>query len=251
MKTRYWWILGLGIVVGAIVFAEIWQQRQLCGGLIVNLDKQATYPFFDEQDIKNLANGKESLENTLLSTIDLKAVEERVKKNRLIKNCQVSRNLFGNLLISIEQQRPIARLINTSSELNSYVYAGGRYLTDTGAVIPLSGKFTARTVLVSGTFFRDLNNIKTKNGQNLLKLLIKINEDSFWKAQIAELQVDEVGEVTIIPQVGTHVIEFGSADGFEAKFNKLKIFYKKILPIQGWEKYSRVSVKFRNQIVCQ
>jgi cell division protein FtsQ len=251
MKTKYWWIVGLIITIGVIAFAEMWHRNQLCKSLIVNLDQQAEYPFFNEQDIKNLANGKESLENTLLSKIDLKAVEERIEANRLIKKCQVSRDLFGNLLINIEQQRPIARLINTSSELNSTIYAGGRYLTDTGAVIPLSGRFTARTLLVSGVFFRNLDNLRIKNGKKLLELLVRINEDAFWKAQIAELQVDEIGEITVIPQVGQHTIEFGTADGYEEKFKKLKIFYKKILPVKGWEKYSKVSVKFRNQIVCQ
>jgi cell division protein FtsQ len=251
MKAKFWWILGIISIIGVVVFAEIWQRNLLCKSVIVNLDQNAEYPFFNEQDIKNLANSKESLEGKLLRTIDLKAVEERVEANRLIKNCQVSRDLSGNLLINIEQQRPIARLVNISSELNSLVYAGGRYLTDTGAVIPLSGRFTARTLLVSGAFFRNLKNLNTKNGKKLLELLIKIDKDSFWKAQVTELQVDEAGEINIVPQVGQHLIEFGTADGYEEKFKKLKIFYKKILPVKGWEKYSKVSVKFRNQIVCQ
>ncbi len=251
MKTKYWWILGIIVVIVAIAFTEMWQYNLLCKSVIVNLDQQAEYPFFNEQDIKKMADGNESLENTLLRTIDLKAVEERVEANRLIKKCQVSRDLSGNLLINIEQQRPIARLINFSTDLNSAVYAGGRYLTDTGAVISLSGRFSARTLLVSGTFFRNLKNIGTKEGKKLLELLIRINEDAFWKAQVAELQVDETGEISIIPQVGQHIIEFGTADGYEEKFKKLKIFYKKILSVHGWEKYSRVSVKFRNQIVCQ
>lgn len=251
MKTKYWWILALVTVIAAIAFTEIWQYNLLCKSVIINLDQQAEYPFFNEQDIKKMADGNESLENTLLRTIDLKAVEERVEANRLIKKCQVSRDLSGNLLINIEQQRPIARLINISTDLNSPVYAGGRYLTDTGAVISLSGRFTARTLLISGTFFRNSHNLNTENGKKILKLLTKISEDAFWKAQISELQVDELGEISIVPQVGQHLIEFGSADGYEEKFKKLKIFYKKILPIQGWDKYSKVSVKFRNQIVCQ
>ena len=32
--------------------------------------------------------------------------------------------------------------------------------------------------------------------------------------------------------------------------NNLNIFYKKVMPVQGWEKYSKVSLKFNNQIVC-
>jgi cell division protein FtsQ len=37
----------------------------------------------------------------------------------------------------------------------------------------------------------------------------------------------------------------------EAKFKKIKIFYKEILPAKGWDTYRKVSVKYRNQIICE
>jgi cell division protein FtsQ len=250
MNNKLWWLLFFFVTMAGIVFAEMRQYNLLCQGLVVILDKKAEYPFFNEQDIKTLADGEEQLQNTLLRTIDLKTIEKRVMNNRLIKNCQVSRDLSGHLIISVEQQQPIARLINLPTD-DGVVYAGGRYLTDTGAVIPISGRFTARTLLIFGTFFRNLKNLNTKNGKKLIELLNEINKDTFWKAQLSEMQVDEAGEINIIPQVGNHTIEFGTADGYVEKLKKLKIFYKKVLPIQTWEKYKKVSVKFRNQIVCQ
>jgi cell division protein FtsQ len=37
----------------------------------------------------------------------------------------------------------------------------------------------------------------------------------------------------------------------EAKFKKIKILYKEILPVKGWDFYKKISVKYKNQIVCE
>jgi cell division protein FtsQ len=78
-----------------------------------------------------------------------------------------------------------------------------------------------------------------------------IDEDEFWKAQIAQIEIDKAGEMLIYPQVGKQVIEFGTADNYEVKLKKLKLFFKKILPYKGWNTYTKVNIKYNNQIVCE
>ena len=90
-----------------------------------------------------------------------------------------------------------------------------------------------------------------KAGEPLLALLQYIRESDLWRAQIAELSVDEAGDVTLWPQVGNYRIEFGKPDGVEMKFKKVKLFYTRIAPQKGWDRYHRVSVQFRNQLVCE
>ena len=252
MKHKIWWIVAAIVLVSALVFAEVVQRGQYCKSVIVNLDPDAEFQFFDEKEIKRLltANGSEHFEGSLLKDLDLNSLENRVLKNRLIKSCQIIKDLSGNLLVNIKQQRPIARLID-ASENEELINIQGRYLTDTGDVVPISGKFTARTLLISGSFFRNLKNIQTDKGKKLVELLNDIGKNPFLKAQITELKVEEDGEIMMLPQVGNYQIEFGLPEEIEAKFKKINIFYKTILPEKGWEKYRRVSVKFRNQIVCE
>jgi cell division protein FtsQ len=251
LKRHLWWILGLAVIILAVVFVEVRQYNQLCQQIVIHLDDKAEYPFFTKADIRNLvsANGTDHLENTLFREIDLKTIENRVTKNRLIKKCEAFRDISGNLVVDIEQQHPIARLIETSDN-EEKTFIRGNYLNDSGSVIPISGRFTARTLLISGDFFRNLGNLKTEKGKQLVELLNLINKNPYWKAQVAEMIVGQDGEITIIPQVGRHIIEFGSPNDAEAKFNKLNVFYKMILPVKGWEHYQHVSVKYRNQIVC-
>ncbi len=39
-------------------------------------------------------------------------------------------------------------------------------------------------------------------------------------------------------------------DDYETKLQNLKLFYDQAIPIVGWEKYSVISLKYKNQIVC-
>jgi cell division protein FtsQ len=46
------------------------------------------------------------------------------------------------------------------------------------------------------------------------------------------------------------VVQVGSADNLDEKFHRLIVFYTRGLSQTGWDKYSQISVKYRNQVVC-
>ena len=94
-----------------------------------------------------------------------------------------------------------------------------------------------------------LKNNDTNEG--LLELINYVKDDQFKNAQVASLHVDEAGEVIIRPQVTNTVIEFGECEQIVEKFEKLDIFYQDILPRKGWLSYTRVNLKFKNQIICE
>ena len=52
------------------------------------------------------------------------------------------------------------------------------------------------------------------------------------------------------PQFSKQKIIFGYPDNLDEKFEKINIFYKKIVPAKGWNTYRTVNVKFKNQIIC-
>jgi cell division protein FtsQ len=55
-----------------------------------------------------------------------------------------------------------------------------------------------------------------------------------------------------VPIVGDQKIVFGSAESEEEVENKctrLKVFYKEVMPFEGWEKYEEINVKYEGQIV--
>ena len=82
-------------------------------------------------------------------------------------------------------------------------------------------------------------------------MLKYIENDAFWKAQIAHILIKKDGEIELYPQVTKQVVEFGMPEDFDGKFSKLLTFYKEILPKKGWNTYDRVNLKFENQIICE
>jgi cell division protein FtsQ len=119
----------------------------------------------------------------------------------------------------------------------------------------VSEKYTSRVVLVSGAYVKtllesqDLNNLE--EGKQLLEMIEFINDDKFWKAQIAQLDINSNGKITIYPQMTGQRVQFGKPEDFELKFKKLMIFYKEILPQRGWTRYERVNLEYNGQIVAE
>jgi cell division protein FtsQ len=77
-----------------------------------------------------------------------------------------------------------------------------------------------------------------------------LNENPFWRAQIIQMQVSKAGDVELFTALGDQRIEFGKSDNFDVKLSKLRVFYKKVMA-SDWSRYSKVSVKFQDQIVCE
>ncbi len=78
-----------------------------------------------------------------------------------------------------------------------------------------------------------------------------MEKSPFWKAQIAQAEIAKDGDITLYPQIGRQTIDFGQPENIEDKFKRLDIFFKKILPVKGWNYYQKVSIKYNNQIVCE
>ena len=85
---------------------------------------------------------------------------------------------------------------------------------------------------------------------DLFKMANFISQDEFWNAQVSQLFVNDEKEFELIPRVGNHEIIFGEAEKIPFKFDKLMVFYKEALPKTGWNEYSTINLKFKNQIVC-
>ncbi len=121
-------------------------------------------------------------------------------------------------------------------------------------MLPLSDRYTARVIPITKAqpgrpFSRDF--FQDSTGQAYLSLLRRVESDQFWKAQLAQMHIDEKGKVIFLPQVGEHNIEFGLPNDTEEKLRKLMVFYKDVLPVMGWDKYKRVNVEYEDQIICE
>ena len=87
--------------------------------------------------------------------------------------------------------------------------------------------------------------------QNLTRLGRLIQDNPFWNHQIQQIHVLENGEVELVPRVGEHTILWGRPTNVEDKLGRMKEFYTEGLNKVGWNKYSQISLKYNNQIICK
>jgi cell division protein FtsQ len=231
-----------------IAFSERKQGGSVCKDIVIELDNLHGNHFLDEADVMKLVEGSgQKIKGIGIDRIDLKTIEKKIKYDKHILDAELFGDLKGNLIVNVELRRPVARIVQSD--------APDAYIAEDGVIMPVSEKYTSRVILISGPFVKQLledeDLTKSDEGIQLKEMIEFINKDDFWKAQIAQLDISSNGKITIYPQVTGQRVEFGRAENFEAKFKKLMIFYKEILPQRGWTKYERVNLEYEGQIIAE
>ena len=236
------------VVVSVIAFTEHRQSDVAIKDLSVKIKNSANNHFLEESDIMELMQlNMQSLRGASSERVKLKDIEKKIKKDPFIESAEMYTDLRGNLIVSVELRRPIARIVRNDGP--------DGYIAEDGTVMPVSEKFTARVLLVSGAYVKALlkqtNLNMTVEGAALIHLINTLRADEFWNAQIAQLDIDSNGNISLLPQIGDVRIEFGKAGDEQTKLKKLMIFYKEILPRVGWNKYKRVNLEYEGQLIAE
>jgi len=236
------------VVLIFIGFTEKKQNDVAIRDISVRIENKANNHFLDESDVLSIMNVRgQNLRGMRISDVNLKAVEKKIMKDPFIKDAELYTDIKGNLVAKVELRRPIARIVRNDGP--------DGYIAEDGTLMPVSDRYTARVLLISGPYMKTIlkhtNVSQFKEGQQLLNLIRTIRDDEFWAAQIAQMDINAKGKITMLTQVGDERIEFGTPDNEELKLRKLNIFYKDILPKTGWNKYKRVNLEYEGQIIAE
>jgi cell division protein FtsQ len=244
-------------MVVTLGFVERSMNSVLCENVVIDIEDSLRYKFIQSEDVINLLKTMEvKMWGYPIDNIPAGTVEEIVKNNMpMVAEAEAWPTIDGNFNIKINHRNPIARVVNKMGQ--SY------YLSEDGYILPMSANHTSRVLVVSGDIYfkhslhtkitvDSVVNVQGKENtmlDDVLKMATYIYQDSLLSRQIDHMYVTK-SEFELIPKVGTHVIEFGSVDGMLNKFLKLKVIYYKGFSNLGWNKYSRVNLKYKNQVVC-
>ena len=177
--------------------------------------------------------------------INYNNIEKKLKSNPHIKKAILYKDLIGNLNVIVNQFQPIARIV--------YENKSKKYFDIDGELFPTSLNYSHRVPLIflpSKINFLNNNLINSEFGFDLLNMVKYIENDKFLSKIVSEIEVDNYKNIIIRPQISKQKIIFGYPDDLVNKFKKIKIFYEDIAPAKGWNTYSTVNVKYRNQIIC-
>ena len=236
------YLLGLGLMILSLAFSSQCLSRVKCNGLTVIIPEESSR-FIDEAEITRLVKAADPhLFEKKLDAVNTNALEKKLQKTPAIKNAEVFRHISGDrmdfkghLVVEVTQRQPLFRIRNKKSD---------RYMDAEGVFIPANPKFTAHVILISGQPSEELAR------KQLIPLVRFIDRDEFWKAQIKQIDVSPSGELTMVPLVGDQLIEFGDPSNYREKFRNLKALYEQAFSKLGWDKYSKISLKYKGQVVC-
>ncbi len=234
------------VLIGFIGFVEKKSQEKTFQQLEIEVEAVSGVYFVEEKEILQIV-GSDFPELKLglpITEIPLFELEKRLLGHPFIKSVEASLEQKGIVKVQVRQHEPIARIARPTK-------ADG-YITTEGLIIPTSPTYTSRVLILQGAHMGQLMDLGDLDQMPELLPLVKfITGNEFWNSQITELEINGPSDIRLHQQVGKQVIEFGDALDFESKFKRIEILYQEILPRKGWNAYERVSVKFKNQIVCE
>ena len=228
------WLTLVVVIVLLMAFSLKNQKKAQCQQFEVMLTTSKNH-FVNDKMINDLLKSRNlhPLEK-VREEIAIDEIEKSITNHASIKAVNAYSDITGNVSVEITQRKPIARVATTTHSF---------YIDEAGKRMPLSKAYTARTLVITG-------NVHFKEKGELFLLAKFIDEHYFWKAQIMQIHVEDNGDLTLIPRVGYQQIVFGKAKNIEEKFSNLKLFYEKGISDKGWNNYTQINLKFKNQIVC-
>jgi cell division protein FtsQ len=240
----FWLMLCTGTIV--LLSAAVSKKKSLyCKTVQIGISGPYNNIFIDEKDVREILekiNGG-TVEGTPIGELRFQQMEKELEKNQWINSAEVFIDNNQLLSVKIEETEPIARVF--SNKGNSF------YIDKNIRIIPLSEKFSARLPVFTA-FVNDSMQLKSTDSSVLMQvrdLSRCILSDPFLMAQIDQVDINKDG-FEMVPKVGNHIILFGSADDYQAKFKKLKLFYKEIITRQGLNKYSKINLMYAGQIIA-
>ncbi|MEN9521983.1 MAG: hypothetical protein RL065_360 [Bacteroidota bacterium] len=244
--TTLWSLLVIGFFA-LWIFASSFRKELTCKAVDVTIDEQENLFFINKDDVFAIIKqiGYDALMNKKITEIDWMRLEKKMNSNPWIADAQLFSDRNGKLQIDIHQRCPLMRIINKNGV--------GFYVDKKGEPMMLSSKFTAREIIVTGNIeSTEFNYSNPEKGKrfDLVKMVRYIDSNPFWKAQIVQINIKDNNQLQLFQLHGDHVIEFGTTNDYEEKFNKLKIFYTEGLNSIGWSKYSIINIKYKNQVVA-
>ena len=241
--SSLWWLLG--ICICGLLTAGIQYKKHLpCSDIKVNIERVNGHVFIDEKDITQILKRNGAEAGKPIADIHLQALESILKRQPWILNAELFFDNNQVLNVSILEREPLARIF-TIAGTSFYIDSSGMQLPlsdDYSARVPMFTAFTSGKKKLSKPDSLLMNDVK-----NIAKI---IQQDSFWSAQVSQVNITPDKTFEIIPVLGNQVIELGNADSLQSKFDRLTAFYKQVWAKEGFEKYESISVAFSGQIVA-
>ncbi|PXV68163.1 cell division protein FtsQ [Dysgonomonas alginatilytica] len=233
-------IIGLCLLGGYLIFAAFFfekkPQDKICNQFEIVVNNEDTDRFINVADLeKDIDSRGLNPYGKQLKEVNTLAIQEALLSNKLIKSAEVFLTSGGGIRAVIIERIPILRVMPAGGQ--SY------YIDKDGEKMPLSIHNTAYLPIATGEIKDEF--AKT----DLYKFALFLSKNEFWNAQIEQIVVQSPNEVVLITRIGNHEVLMGKLEDVDAKLDRLKKFYTEALPGTGWNRYTKINLKYDKQVV--
>lgn len=257
MKTKPVTYFTVLILVASVVFAYFYSKNKTCTGLELELENYSQDVLVNRALAENVLKQQHvNWKHIKVSDINLTQIETTLSKISTIEKVDASFKFNGAIKLNVKQRIPVLCIIDKQG--NSY------HVNSDGLLLKPDSNSLSRVVVASGIIFDNnlkygfnintiVNNDSLKEKSildDLFTVGLCLEKDTFLKAQIEQVYVNDLQELVLIPKLGGQKIILGDASFCEKKFRTLKVFYDNVCSQKGWDYYKVIDLKYRNQIVC-
>lgn len=223
-------------LVIAITKINTLDERDECRGLDIQiLDDQQT-GFVNENEVRELLVAKKLFpEGKALKDVNLAQLESVLVVSPYIDKTLCYKTAEQTVMIKVTPRIPVLHVLNAAGE--------DFYIDNKGGIMP-RGHHTIDLPVMTGNVQRATAGSLYASFGNLLA------KDAYWRNFIEEIYVTGKGELELTPQAGQHTILLGDTSNLTDKLHRMKVFYAEGLPKTGWNRYSTISLKYDNQVIC-
>jgi cell division protein FtsQ len=245
IAIRIIWSIGAaGLIMLFVVSWKAKSAKQLTDIQVELVGESAQALFMDEIAIRAILNDQGIQVGLAIEKINLTQLEQFIEKTEWIKNAEFFINNQLVLEVKIEQRIPIARVFTASG--TSF------YIDNEGTRLPLK-QLTVLNLPVFTGYPTDQPKLSKPDSALLKDVLFfakTIQKDSFFMAQVAQVNIEPNGTFEMVPTLGDHLVLLGTVDQLEDKLNRLFTFYKNVWVPSGINAYQYIDCRFNHQIVA-
>lgn len=225
------------LLIAGVLWARSRETDVRCTRITVQIVNRDSTVFVTEQGVQTeLAQSGIKIIGKPMWQINAARIEEVLSHSEYLENVECVKAKDGEIIIRASQLVPIMRVFDTDGT-SYYVNTDGKRMNATAI-------YHSDVPVIQGHFTRQYP------ATRLLPLVKYVENDSLLHTLVTMYSMRDSNNIFIVPSIYGHVVNMGNVANFENKFEKLKLFYREVLPAKGWETYDTISVKWDHQVVA-
>jgi cell division protein FtsQ len=252
-----WTAIAAGVVV-MMGFANETHQSKKCRGISCSIAYGGAQPLISNAELAEQISARfGKADRKTIGETDIAGISKFVRKNPYLENTDVLITVEGQILVKAEQCVPVIRFFASNGTQH--------YIDRNGRIMPVNPEYPCKTLIATGLILCPLPDgknifslpdtalVQRENIQSLYDLHLlgnTIAADTMLKALIEQISITPGQSIEMVTKAGSHIVCLGDTTNAAEKLENLKYFYKYGLVKTGWNKYRKLNLEFKNQIVC-